>query len=170
MEARHPVVPLFRHLQPIAASEIEPGTAGVLGADLEARGVDDAVEVIVLTVGYQAGLGDLGDPFAISVDEMSIRLVVGVEVLIVETRTFAQLAEPRLEGFSRVGVSDDLIDPGPDLGHLLVIALVVRPLETFRREIGFRVGEHTIADALRKVSAEPRPSLTLVASSRTSPA
>ena len=76
---------------------LEAGAAGVLGADLEARGEDQAVELVVLAVGPHAGLVDALDALAVGVDQVRVRLVVGVEVLVVEARPLAQLAVPRLE-------------------------------------------------------------------------
>ena len=59
-----------------------------------------------------AGLGDALDALAVGVHQVGVRLVVGVEVLVVEARALAQLAVPGLELLGRVPIVDDGVDPG----------------------------------------------------------
>ena len=86
-----------RQLLAVTPDRVEAGPPGVLRADLEARCVDQAVEFVVLAVGPHAGLVDALHPLAIGVDQVGARLVVGVEVLVVEAGPLAQLAVPGLE-------------------------------------------------------------------------
>ena len=58
-----------------------------------------------------------------------VRLVVGLQVLVVEARPLAELAVPRLQRLGGRRVLDDGVDAGPDLVHLLVVAV----LEGLRR-------------------------------------
>ena len=110
----------------VASGRLEAGAARVLGADLEARSEDEAVELVVDAADPDAGLVDAFDALAVGVDEVGARLVVRLEVLVVEARPLAELAVPRLERVRRLRVGDDGVDPGADLGHLLVVAVLER--------------------------------------------
>ena len=90
----------------------------------------EAVELVVHAADPDAGLVDALDALAVGVDQVGAGLVVGLEVLVVEARALAQLAVPGLERLGRLRVGDDGVDPGPDLGHLLVVAVLERLART----------------------------------------
>ena len=150
VQRHHPLGPLLGQPQPVAADRVVARAAGVLGADLESRGVDHAVELEVLAVGPHPGFVDPLDASALGVDQVGVRSVERLQVLVVETRPLAQLAIPRLERLGGGRVVDDLVDPSPDLGHLLVVALVVRPLQRLGRELRVRSLEQLVADPLAR--------------------
>ena len=58
---------------PSAAVDLEAGAAGVGGADLEAGGEDDAVDLVLDAVDDQARLGDALDALAAGVDQGDVR-------------------------------------------------------------------------------------------------
>src|SRR5713226_3354897 len=68
---------------------------------LEARGVDEDVELVLFALKYRPLLGDLSDALASGVDQMDIRPVEGGEVFIVEARALAHKHVPRLERLGR---------------------------------------------------------------------
>ena len=97
VQGLHAVGPVLGQRDAVPADRLEAGPAGVVGADLEARGEDQAVELVVHAADPHAGLVDALDALAVGVDEVGARLVVGLEVLVVEARALAQLAVPGLE-------------------------------------------------------------------------
>ena len=97
VQALHAVGPMVGERLAVAAGRLEARTARVLGADLEARGEDDAVELVVNAVDPHAGLVDAFDTAAVGVDEVGTGLVERLEVFVVEARPLAQLAVPRLQ-------------------------------------------------------------------------
>src|SRR6202011_2786195 len=60
-----------------------------------------------------------------------------VEIRVVEAGTLAELPVPGLEGLSRATVHDDLVDPRPDLLHLLEVGELHRAGQALARQIGF---------------------------------
>src|SRR5262249_7002568 len=64
---------------------------------LEARSVDENIEFVLFALKQRSLLGDLGDAFAPSVNQMDIGPVVGRKVLVVKAGAFAHEHEPRLE-------------------------------------------------------------------------
>ncbi len=111
VQALHAVVPALAEGDAITPDRLEAGPAGIVGANLEARREDQTIELVVHAVGPHAGLVDALDALAAGVDEMGGRLVVGLEVLVVEAGPLAQLAIPGLERFGGGLVLDDGIDP-----------------------------------------------------------
>ena len=79
--------------------------------------------------------GDPLDALAIGVDQPGARLVVRLQVLVVEARPLAQLPVPGLERLRGLRILDDRVDARTDLVHLLVIGVLVR-------------GEHVLERAL----------------------
>ena len=101
-----------------------------------------------------AGRVDALDAPSVGVDQVDVRPVVRVEVLVVEARPLAELAVPRLERVGGARVADDGVDSGPDLVHLLVVAVLVGSTHRLGGELGALLtqGEHhPVADALRDV-------------------
>ena len=78
---------------PAPADGVVTRPAGGVGADLEPRGVDDAVDRVLDAGHDDAGLGDALDAPAVGVHQVGVR-GVSVEVLVVEARALAQLAVP----------------------------------------------------------------------------
>ena len=57
----------------VAPDDLVAGPAGVVGADLEAGGVDEAVELVLGAADDDAALGDPLDARAVGVDERDVR-------------------------------------------------------------------------------------------------
>ncbi len=136
-------------VMPSRPDGVEAGPSFERRADLEARRVDQAVEFVVLAAHPHPGLVDALDALAVGVDQMDVRVVVRLQVLVVEAGPLAQLAVPGLERLGDVRVGDDLVDAPTDLLHLLVVAVVVGPQQTFGAEVA--VGDRPVADALGDV-------------------
>ena len=100
------------------------------------------------------GRRDLGDAFAVRVDEVGVRVVVGLQVLVVETRTLAELPVPRLECVGRGVVGHQRVDSCPDFLHLLVIAVSVGREERLPTECRWVIVhhlDHAVTNALTEV-------------------
>ncbi len=105
---RMPSAQSSESVTPSRPTVVEAGAPRELGADLEARGVDQAVELVVLVADPHAGLVDPLDTLAVGVDEVGARVVERLEVLVVEARPLAELAVPGLERLGGGRVVDDL--------------------------------------------------------------
>ena len=84
--------------------EVEAGAALVLGADLEAGRVDDAVDLVLAAADHDALLGDPLDALAVGVDQVRAGLVEGLQVFVVEAGPLAELAVPGLQLLGRLAV------------------------------------------------------------------
>ncbi len=153
VQAAHAVGPVLRQGEVVASDHVEPPASGVLGAHLEAGGEDEAVEVVVLAGRHDTGLVDALDALSPGVDQVAAGLVVGVEVLVVEAGALAQLAVPGLERLGRGGVAHDGLDPRPDLGHLVVVAVLVGAPHGLRAQLVALAdaGDDAVTDALGDV-------------------
>src|SRR5690606_5923637 len=97
LEGPHPLGPVLGDALAVPAGHVEPRALRVRGPDLEARRVDDAVELVLATAGDDAPLGDPLHALAVGVDEVRGGLVERLQVLVVEARPLAELAVPGLE-------------------------------------------------------------------------
>src|SRR3546814_3151156 len=111
----HAVGPVLRQLHAVAPGYVVARSAGVVGADLEPRRVDDAVELVLLAGYHDAPLGDPLHTLAVGVDEVRAGLVERLQVLVVEARSLSEMAVPGLEPLRRGRVLDDGVDPRADL-------------------------------------------------------
>ena len=111
VQRAHGGVPVLGQRDAVPADGVEPGPAGERRTDLEAGGVDDAVEFVVDAADPDARLVDALDTLAVGVDERDVRVVERLQVLVVEARPLAQLSEPRLERIGCAAVADECIDP-----------------------------------------------------------
>ena len=121
-------------LWPPASVELEAGATRVVGADLEAAGVDQAVQLVLVTVHHDALLRDALHALPLGVDERDVRAVEGLEVLVVEAGTLAELAVVGLEGLRGLGILDDGVHPRADLLHLLEVRDLDGLLDALGRE------------------------------------
>jgi hypothetical protein len=69
-----PVGPVVGEGLAVAPGGLEPVAAGVVGADLEPGGEDQAVELVVRAPDPDPGLVDALDALAVGVDEVGARL------------------------------------------------------------------------------------------------
>src|SRR3546814_1547870 len=81
----HAVGPVLRQLHAVAPGYVVARSAGVVGADLEPRRVDDAVELVLLAGYHDAPLGDPLHTLAVGVDEVRAGLVSRLQVLVVRS-------------------------------------------------------------------------------------
>ena len=102
---RMPSAQRSESVTPPRPTVVEAGAARVVGADLEARREDQAVELVVHAAGPHAGLVDALDALAVGVDEVRARLVVRLQVLVVEARPLAELAVPGLQRLGGRGIA-----------------------------------------------------------------
>ena len=148
LERRRPVGPLLRHRLPAAAVHLVAGTAGVLRADLEAGGVDQAIEVEVLAVGPHASLVDALHAPALGVHQRHVGPVERGQVVVVEARPLAELAVPRLQRLGHHRVLHDLLHPGADLLHLVEVGQFDRGGQALRAGVALPVAhpDQQVAD------------------------
>ena len=102
-----PSRPLLGERHAVAAVDLVAGAARVVGADLEAGGVDQAVELVLDAVDDDAALGDALDAPAVGVDERDVRAVERLQVLVVEAGPLAELAVVGLQRLGGRRVVDD---------------------------------------------------------------
>ena len=118
LERAHTVAPLLGQRHAVAADQLEPGAAAVVGAHLETRCEDQAVELVVHSVDDDAGLGDALHPAAAGVDQRDVVAVERLQILVVKARPLAEVAVPGFERLGGGGIGHDLVDPRPDFLHL----------------------------------------------------
>src|SRR5207244_12825519 len=126
--ARGPVV---RESNAAAADRVEAHAPRVRGPDLEARRVDDAVDLVLDAVRDHTRLGDALDALPVGVDELGRRQVERLEVLVVKAGALTELAIPRLELLRGRRVADDRVDAHADLLHLLEVGVLERAQHAF---------------------------------------
>ena len=97
--------------------------AGLL--HLEAGGVDQHVDRVLLAVEDRAVLADLGDALAVRVDEVDVRTVERRQVVVVEARPLAHEHVPRLERVGRGRVLDGLVDALVDPHHRVDVGVLL---------------------------------------------
>src|SRR5262249_482468 len=143
--------PRLREAQAVAARDVEARAAGEAGADLEARGVDDAVDVVFLAGDDETLLGDALDTLAVGVDQRGARVVERVEVFVMEARALGELAVPGLQLLAGALVVDDGRGAVADFLHLFEIGIFPRGPHRLRRPLLHRDGHDAFADAARQV-------------------
>ena len=112
VQRAHAVLPLVRQGLAASPADLEAAAPGVGGADLEAAGVDQAVELVLPARGHDAALRDALHSLALRVDERDVLAVEGRQVLVVEARALAELAVVGLERLGRRRVLHDRSPPG----------------------------------------------------------
>ena len=101
--------------------DLEAQTPGEVGANFKAGAENQAIEFIFTPVDHHAAFGDPLDALTLGVDQMHIRPVEGVEVLVVKAGSLAELVVPGLEGLGGGRVFDHRIDARPHAFHLAVV-------------------------------------------------
>ena len=118
LKRAHAVVPPLGERHAVAADQLESGAAAVVGAHLETRCEDQAVELVGHPVDHHTGFGDALHPEAPGVDQGHVVAVERLQVLVVEAGPLAEVAVPGFERLCGGAVGDDVGDAGPDLLHL----------------------------------------------------
>ena len=88
---RTPSAHLSVSVDSVPADQLEPGPTAVVRAHLEARCEDQAVQLVLHAVDDDAGLGDPFHPVTVGVDEGHVVAVEGLQVLVVEAGSLAEL-------------------------------------------------------------------------------
>ena len=114
VERRDAVAPFLDSVMPFRPTRFEACSARVVGPDLEARRVDETIQLVLLASDHGALLCHPLDTRALRIDERDVGAIEGLEVLVVEARPLAELAVVGLEGFRGRPVFDDgvLLAPG----------------------------------------------------------
>ena len=89
VQGAHALAPGRGELESVAAAHVEAGAARVVRADLEPRGVDDAVNLVLGARDDEALLRDALDALPVGVDQQATGMVEGLEVLVVKARPLA---------------------------------------------------------------------------------
>src|SRR6202012_3454461 len=100
LERPHSVPPALGERPAAAADQLEARAAAIIGAHLETRCEDEAVELVGLSVGDDARLGDALDAAPAGVDQGDIVAVERLQILVMEARPLTEVAVP---GFERLG-------------------------------------------------------------------
>ena len=145
------LAPGLRQGQPVLARHLEARAALVVGADLEARGVDDAVDLVLDPADHEAVLGDPLDALAVGVDQPHARHVERLQIGVVEARPLAQLPVPGLQLLGGLAVLHDRRGPRADLLHLFEVGILVGGQHLLRRALAGRQLGDLLADAPRQV-------------------
>ena len=124
MHGPHALRPVPGERDPVPAAHVVAGPGSEARAHLEAGGVDDAVDLVLPAGGDHTGPGDPLHALAVAVHQVRARLVVGVQVLVVEARTFAEPAVPGLQPLRRHRIGDHRVHPAADLLHLLEVGVL----------------------------------------------
>src|SRR5262249_28914184 len=114
VERAHAVRPALRELDAALAVDLVAGAARVVGAHLEAGGVDQAVDRVLAAAHHDAALADALDAPAAGVDQRDVGAIEGREVLVVEAGPFAELAVPRLQRLGGAAIRDDRVHTAAD--------------------------------------------------------
>ena len=117
VQAADPVGPGLAERLPAPAVDVVAVAAAEAGADLEAGGEDQAVDLMSDTVDDHGVLGDPLDALAVGVHQLDRRPVEGLQVFVVEAGPLAELAVPGLQGLGRGRVLDHRLGPGADALH-----------------------------------------------------
>ena len=150
VKAAHAARPIVRQQPPAAPGHIISRAFGEIGADLEPRGIDDAIDLVFLPIGDHALRGDPFDALAVGVDQLGVGPREGLEIFVVEARALAQLAIPRLQFLARLA-ADDVFGARTNLAHLLVIGILESGHDAFRRALLGRHVDHLRPDALAEI-------------------
>ena len=105
------VSPCVGEAHTIAAVHLVSRTSGVLSPDFEPGRIDQAVDLVLDVAHHDRILGDPVDTLAFGVDQGDVRTVEGLQILVVETRTLAELPIPRLQSLGHLWIAHDLVDP-----------------------------------------------------------
>ena len=89
MQSPHPILPVIGQLHPVATGHIIARARDEIGAHLEPRCIDDAIDLIFHAARDHALFGDPLHALAVSVDQLGRRAVEGLEVFVMEARAFA---------------------------------------------------------------------------------
>ncbi len=152
VERADAVAPLLGERLPAASDEVVARAARVVGADLEARREDQAVDLDLAAADHDTGLGDPLDAAALRVDQRDVRAIEGLEVLVVEARALAELPVPRLQRLRGGRIHNNRGHARADLLHLLEVGQLHRARDRFGREVRLVVREHhreQLADDVR---------------------
>ncbi len=147
----HAFDPIVGESQAVAADRVEPHAPRVIRPDLEARRVDDAVDLVLDAGDDDALFGDAIHALAVGVEELRAGLVECLQVLVVEARPLAELAVPGLEALGGGGVSHDLVDARADLFHLLEVGVFEGAQHALGRELLGRERQDLAAHPARDV-------------------
>src|SRR5690606_24769288 len=110
VERPRPVRPVLAEGLAAAADEVVAGAPRVRRPDLEARRVDQAIDLPFDPFGDDAPLRDPLDALSLRVDERDVRAVEALQILVVEAGPLAELAVPRLQRFGGLPVGDERVD------------------------------------------------------------
>ncbi len=121
VEAAEAISPLLRQGESAAANRLVACAPCELGRDLEARRVDETVELVLATVRDDTRLRDALDAAALGVDERDVGPIEGRQILVVEAGALAELAVVGLEGLGGHRVLDDLRDASAHGLHRLEV-------------------------------------------------
>src|SRR4030095_14488575 len=84
VEGRHALGPFLRQRLAVSAGGFTTRPPRVARADLEARGIDDAVDLVLDAARDDTVLGDALDAATVRVDQRDVVAIERVEVLVVE--------------------------------------------------------------------------------------
>ena len=141
----------LRQRNSVTARDLHADAPRIIGADLEARRIDQAIELVFLARDDDSVLGDALDALAGRVDQMNVRPVEGLQILIVEARPLAELVVPGLQRVGRHLVLHDLVDACANPLHLLIVGELdqrLRVLDLLARALLAARQQQDVADQI----------------------
>src|SRR5271154_1204115 len=119
MQSFHAIGPVLAERLAVLADNVVALAPRPGGADLEAGGEDDTVDLVLDAARDDALLRDAFHALGIArVDELDVRAVERRQIVVIEGRPLAELPIPGLERLGRLGVGYGLIDTRANLVHL----------------------------------------------------
>src|SRR6516162_10458911 len=107
MQRSKPVAPILSKGLAAPAINFKTGTAGVCGTHLEAGSEYDAVDFVFDAVVNQAFVGNsINSPMGAGIDQRYIGIVASGQIFVVESRSLAEKAIPRLQCFRGLLILD----------------------------------------------------------------
>ena len=135
VQAAHAVAPGFGERHFSFPDRVVAGPARIVGADLEAGRVDEAIERVFLSLHNHAPFGDPVDAMPVCIDKGDIVPVEGGEIIVVEAGSLAELSVPGLQRLGRSRIFHDLVHPGPHLIHFPEVGQFGEFRELLRRQV-----------------------------------
>jgi hypothetical protein len=118
MQCTSPILPMLAEGQTVTTGDDGAHFLAVVSGEFEARRVDDSIKLNLFAFGNDAFRRDSFDTSAVGVNQRHIWTIEGLEILVVEAGSFAELIVPGLEVFRCLGVFDDRVHSRANLRHL----------------------------------------------------
>jgi len=135
MESTSAIIPVLSQRLSTNTIDFVSGTATEIRSHFKTSCVNQTINFIFDAIGHHTFLGDVINASTIGINEFNSGAIKGCKIVIVETRTLAELAIPRLEMFSSARIAHNVFDSRANLFHLFKVGKFKIARQTFRRQI-----------------------------------